>query len=100
MLSSKQRAYLRKFANKENAIFQIGKAGLTDEIISEIDYVLEKRELIKITVLETSMLTARQACDAICEKTGAEGVFCIGNKAVIFRKAKKDTKFILPGEKK
>ena len=88
MLTSKQRAYLRGLANKERAIFQIGKDGLNDEIIKELDIVLEKRELIKVTVLETSFMSARGACEAICEEIGAEPVQCIGNKVVIYRRAK------------
>lgn len=88
MLSSKQRAYLRGLANKENAIFQIGKGGLNDEIIKELDIVIEKRELIKITVLETAFISTRGACEAICEEIGAEPVQCIGNKVVIYRRAK------------
>ena len=88
MITTKQRAYLRGLANKENAIFQIGKGGITDEIVKEIDIVLEKRELIKITVLETSFMTARGACEAICEEIGAEPVQCIGSKFVIYRRAK------------
>ncbi len=98
MLSSKQRAYLRGLANKENAIFQIGKGGLNDEIIKELDIVLEKRELIKITVLETSFMSSRSACEAICEETGAEPVQCIGNKVVVYRqaRAKDNRKIELP----
>ena len=88
MLTSKQRAYLRGLANKENAIFQIGNGGLNDEIIKELDIVLEKRELIKITVLETAFISTRGACEAICEEIGAEPVQCIGNKVVIYRRAK------------
>lgn len=88
MLSSKQRAYLRGLANKENAIFQIGKGGLSDEILKELDIVLEKRELIKVTVLESSFMSTRGACEAICEEIGAEPVQCIGNKVVIYRRAK------------
>ena len=88
MLTSKQRAYLRGLANTERAIFQIGKDGLNDEIIKELDIVLEKRELIKITVLETAFISARGACEAICEEIGAEPVQCIGNKVVIYRRAK------------
>ena len=88
MLTSKQRAYLRGLANKERAIFQIGKDGLNDEIIKELDIVLEKRELIKVTVLETAFISARGACEAICEEIGAEPVQCIGNKVVIYRRAK------------
>lgn len=98
MLSSKQRAYLRGLANKENAIFQIGKGGLNDEIIKELDIVLEKRELIKVTVLETSFMSPRSACEAICEEIGADPVQCIGNKIVIYRmaKAKDNRKIELP----
>ena len=88
MLTSKQRAYLRGLANTERAIFQIGKDGLNDEIIKELDIVLEKRELIKVTVLETAFMSARGACEAICEDIGAEPVQCIGNKVVIYRRAK------------
>lgn len=98
MLSSKQRAYLRGLANKENAIFQIGKGGLSDEIINELDIVLEKRELIKITILETAFMSTRGACEAICEEIGAEPVQCIGNKVVIYRmaRAKDNRKIELP----
>ena len=88
MLTSKQRAYLRGLANTERAIFQIGKDGLNDEIIKELDIVLEKRELIKVTVLETAFMSARGACEAICEEIGAEPVQCIGNKVVVYRRAK------------
>ena len=98
MITTKQRAYLRGLANKENAIFQMGKGGITDEIIKEIDIVLEKRELIKVTVLETSFMTARGACEAVCEAVGAEPVQCIGSKFVIYRmaRAKDNRKIELP----
>ena len=98
MISSKQRAYLRGLANKENAIFQIGKGGITDELIKELDVVLEKRELIKITILETAFMTTRGACEALCEKLCAEPVQCIGNKTVIYRMAreKENRKIVLP----
>ncbi len=88
MLTSKQRAYLRGLANKENAIFQIGKGGINEEILKELDIVLEKRELIKLTVLETSFMSARGACEEVCEQIGAEPVQCIGNKFVIYRRAR------------
>ena len=98
MLTSKQRAYLRGLANTERAIFQIGKDGLNDEIIKELDIVLEKRELIKVTVLETSFMSTRGACEAVCEEIGAEPVQCIGNKFVVYRmaKAKENRKIQLP----
>ena len=96
MLTSKQRAYLRGLANKQNAIFQIGKSGITPEIIKELDTVLEKRELIKITVLETAFMTPRMACDEVCENLGADGVLCVGNKFVIYRASKDNKTIVLP----
>lgn len=96
MLTSKQRAYLRALANKKPAIFQIGKGGITDELLGELDVALEKRELIKITVLETSFMSTRGACDEVCEKIGADGVQCIGNKFVIYRPSKENKEIVLP----
>ena len=96
MLTSKQRAYLRGLANTKNAIFQIGKGGVTEEIVAEIDLALEKRELIKITVLETAFMTPREACNTVCEMLGADGVQCIGNKFVIYRQSKENKEIELP----
>ncbi len=56
-LTSKQRAYLGSEASTMNAIFQIGKASLTPELINGLDEALEKRELIKISVLKTVQMT-------------------------------------------
>ena len=50
-MNSRQRAYLGSLANNIDPIFQIGKASLTPEIIEALDAALEKRELIKVTVL-------------------------------------------------
>ena len=55
-LTSKQRAYLGSEASTMNAIFQIGKASLTPELINGLDEALEKRELIKISVLKTAQM--------------------------------------------
>ena len=51
-MTSKQRAYLKSLANDMDSIFQVGKASLTPQIITAVDEALEKRELIKISVLK------------------------------------------------
>jgi len=53
-MTSKQRAYLKSLASNISPIFQIGKLGLSNNTIIQINDALEARELIKITVLETA----------------------------------------------
>ena len=96
MITSKQRAFLRGKANDLDAIFQIGKDGINENMIAQLDDVLEARELIKIKVLETAMLTAREASEAVCAATGAEPVQCIGSKFVIYRPNSEKPVIILP----
>ena len=86
MITSKQRAQLRGLAQNEDTIIQIGKGGITSAVIESVDNVLQARELIKGRVLESSMLSAREACDEICEACKAEPVQVIGTKFVIFRR--------------
>ena len=95
MLTSKQRAQLRALANKEDTIVQIGKGGVTDSVIAQASEALEARELIKCRVLESCLLSAREACDALCEGCQAEGVQVIGTRFVLYRARKKDPKIKL-----
>lgn len=87
-LNSSQRAYLRGLANRLDAIFQLGKDGIGDNFIKQIDEALEKRELIKISLLETCEHTVKEAAQMICDKTGAQSVQMIGRKIVFYREAK------------
>ena len=74
MLNSRQRAQLRGIANTYETIFQVGKSGIGDQLIKQVDEALEARELIKLRVLETSPLTAREAADKIADGVGADVV--------------------------
>ena len=74
MLNSKQRALLRGIASNYETIFQIGKGGISETMISQVDDALRKRELIKLRVLDNSMYTAREAAEEIASKTGADVV--------------------------
>lgn len=96
MITSKQRAYLRGIGHVQNAIFQVGKGGINDNLIKQVDDALEAREIIKITVLETALTSARAVCSEICGAVGAEPVQCIGNKLVIYRESKENKKIELP----
>ena len=87
MLTSKQRAFLRGMANGMDAIFQVGKNGVTPELRDTVYNALEAR--VKISVLDNNMLGAREAAEMLASRTGAEVVQVIGNKFVLYRAAKK-----------
>ena len=99
-LTSKQRAQLRGMAAGEDTIVIIGKGVITDNTVSEMANALKARELVKGRVLETSMLTAREACDALCEKCGAEPVQVIGSKFVLYKRNSKEPKIELIKDRK
>lgn len=95
-MTSKQRAYLRGLANTLDAIFQVGKSGVSDNLIKQLDDALEARELIKISVLETAPDSAKYLGIELANKTNSELVQTIGNKITLFRQRKKDSKIVLP----
>lgn len=102
-LTSKQRAQLRGLANGIDTIVHIGKEGIGDNLTAQADQALEARELIKCRVLENSLLSSREAAQALAKATRSEVVQVIGTKFVLYRpshKAGKQDKIILVRDKK
>ena len=99
-LTSKQRAQLRGLAMTEDTIIQIGKGGISENILTQVKDALKSRELIKGRVLENSLLTAREAADALAEACDAETVQTIGSKFVLYKKNAKEPKIALVKDKK
>lgn len=87
MLTSKQRAYLRGLATGIPAIMQVGKGGITDNLIKTVSDALEARELIKMSVLENSEYTPRDTADALAKAVDADVVGVIGRKIVLYRES-------------
>ncbi len=102
-LTSKQRAQLRGMANSLEPVIHIGKEGIGDSLVKQADEALEARELIKCKVLDSAMLTAREACEALSVRTRSEAVQVIGSRFVLYRqshsKNKKD-KIVLVKDRK
>ncbi|MBE6961532.1 MAG: YhbY family RNA-binding protein [Ruminococcaceae bacterium] len=94
-LTSKQRAQLRGLANTMDTILQVGKDGINENLVKQLDDALEARELVKCRVLENAMLTAREACQELCVLTRSEPVQVIGTKFVLYR-----TSHTIPREKR
>lgn len=88
MMTAKQRSFLKSKANTLKPITQLGKEGISENFISEINRALDSHELIKVSVLESNDLSAKDACIEVCSKTRSEFVQAIGKKFVIYREAK------------
>lgn len=95
-MTSKQRAYLKSLANNMDSIFQVGKSSLTPEIVKAVDEALEKRELIKVSVLKNCFDDPHELADTIAARTHAQVVHVIGKKIVLYRPSKKKPKIELP----
>ena len=89
-MTGKERAVFRKQANTLTAIFQIGKENITEPLIEAVDAALKKRELIKLSVLETSELSAKEAAEQLAAATEAEVIQCIGRKLVLYREKEEE----------
>ena len=89
-MNSKDRAKLRSIAMKMEPTAQVGKNGISDTLIKQIDDQLEARELIKVTVLQNSELDAKAVANDLAEATKAEVVQVLGFKITLYRVSKKD----------
>ena len=92
MITSKQRSFLKSLAHNLDAIVMIGKSGLTENIIKEMDICLETRELIKVKLQEGADLDPKETANIAAEKLGAEFVQAIGRKFVLYRYSKSQAK--------
>lgn len=95
MLNSRQRAQLRGMANHMDAIFQIGKGGIGDQLIKQVEEALKKRELIKLTVLETSPEGVRFCADEVAKRSGSDVVQVIGSKFILYKQSKENKTIVL-----
>ena len=99
-MTSKERARLKGLAASEDTIIQVGKGGITDSVVASVDTALTARELVKGRVLESSMLSSREACESLASACGAEAVQAIGNCFVLYRKKPETKTGKKPGSRK
>ena len=88
-MTSKERANFRSMANNIQSILQIGKNGISDNFMKQVDDALEARELIKITLLETAGESVKSLANEIAKSVNAEVIQVIGSKFVLYRKSTK-----------
>lgn len=87
MITGKQRSYLKGLAHDLDPIIQIGKNGISKNLIAQADEALEARELVKFKILSNSELDARTTASELSEVLNAEFVVSIGKKFVLYRES-------------
>ena len=95
-MTGKQRAYLRKMAHELDPIFQVGKGGVTPELTNSVSEALEKRELIKLTILKNCLYDVKDVAETISERTGSDIIQVIGRRFVLYRESSEDPQITLP----
>lgn len=95
MLTGKQRSYLKGLANGIDSIFQVGKGGISENMVKQFNDALEARELIKITVLKNSSEGISEVCEEAAQKTGSEIVQVIGNKFILYKESKENKVIVI-----
>lgn len=89
MLNGKQKRYLRSEAHHLNAIFQIGKDGVSHNQIKGISDALEAHELIKVKLLDTCPDTVNTVALEISVQTKAEVIQIVGHTIVLYKSSDK-----------
>lgn len=95
-MNGKQRAFLRKIAHDMEPIFQVGKGGVTPELTKAVGEALNKRELIKVTILKNCMEDVRDVAEMIASRTHADVIQVIGRRFVLYKENSDDPQIVLP----
>lgn len=96
MITSRQRSYLRGLAQQLDPMVYIGKHGLTDNVVKEVDINLLHREIVKVKIQESAHLDPKRIANEVAEKLGAEFVQAIGSKFVLYRESEDYKQIELP----
>ena len=96
MLKPFQKAYLKILANPISHRYLIGKGGLDDKFVAELNDALEARELIKVGILQNASCEPKQIAEELAERLNADLVQVIGRVMVYYRKSKKNPKIVVP----
>ena len=87
-LKGKERQFFKKEAHNIKPIFQIGKGGLSEEMIQQIQFAIEKRELIKVSLLQNTMEEPQEAAEVLAEQTGSTIIQVICHTIVLYKQAR------------
>jgi RNA-binding protein len=96
MLTGKQKRFLRSEAHHVDPIFQVGKGGVNEAMLVQISEALEKRELVKISILQNNEDDKNEVAEKLAEGTKAELVQLIGHTVVLYKQSVNNKRIELP----
>ncbi|WP_173916076.1 ribosome assembly RNA-binding protein YhbY [Halobacillus sp. Marseille-Q1614] len=96
MLTSKAKKHLRKLSHDIQPIFQVGKAGVNENMTTQISEALEKRELIKVSILQNNFEDNREVAHQIAEETNSHIVQVIGSTIILYKESEENKQIRLP----
>lgn len=94
-LSKAQIKFLKKESHQMKSIYQIGKLGLTETFVEQIDLALERHEMVKFNILQNSVEEIKQAAEEVADAVRAEVIQTIGHTATLYRESKKEKNQVL-----
>jgi RNA-binding protein len=89
LLTGKQKRYLRSLAVKITPSLQVGKLGISDNVVLQLEEALTARELTKVRVISSSPVNVNDAASILSERTESEIVQVIGHSIVLYRQGEK-----------
>lgn len=96
MLTGKQKRFLRANANQLRPLFQVGKAGVNENMLVQISEALEKHELMKISILQNCDDPKEMVAEQLAEGTNGHIVQIIGKNIVLYKESKENKQIKLP----
>ncbi|WP_101844354.1 ribosome assembly RNA-binding protein YhbY [Halobacillus sp. Marseille-P3879] len=96
MLTSKEKKYLRKESHHIQPIFQVGKGGVNENMTTQIGEALEKRELIKVSILQNNFEDNQTIAEEIASQTDSHIVQVIGNIVILYKESANNKQIELP----
>lgn len=96
MLTGKQKRYLRAEAHHLQPTFQVGKSGVTENMIKQLDDLLEKRELVKVSVLQNCLEDKSDIAEQLQQQLEAHIVQIIGSTIVLYKESIEHKTYQLP----
>ncbi|WP_440895910.1 ribosome assembly RNA-binding protein YhbY [Amphibacillus sp. Q70] len=96
MLTGKEKRYLRSKAHHLKPIFQVGKEGVNENMLIQVNEALEKRELIKITILQNCLADKEDVAAELVAGTNAELVQIIGSIIILYKESLENKTIVLP----